>query len=147
MKAALVDAVKSAARQVELANNALMQLIRAENDPLLNAVLDIFPDATVSPSYWSDKKITVSEYFYDLDGFKDGEFMGKLERLIDLTDDWVQETKDHAESLRRTYEFRYGDLEVRVIGYAKEDNPTCRKVKVGEEIKTVVEEKFEIICE
>ena len=146
MKVALVNAVKDAAKQIETANKAMMQLVRAENDPLLNAVLDIFPEATVSPSYWSNNQISVSKYFYDLDGFKDGEFMGRLERLIDLAD-WTQETKEQAESLRRTYVFRYGDLEVRVIGYAKEDNPTCRKVKVGEEIKTVIEEKFEIICE
>ena len=146
MNAALVSAVRSVTHSIESANNSLKVLLKAADDELVNKVLDALPDPQIRSSYWETSEIVISSYFYDLDGFKDSQLMIPLERLLDMVD-WEQETKDVASSLRRDYMLKHGDLEVRLVAYAKEDNPTCRKVKVGEEVKTVVEEKFEIICE
>ena len=146
MKEALIRAVRSITHSIDSANNALKVLLKATEDELVNKVLDVLPDPNVSPSYWDTDDVTITAYFYGLDGFKDSQLMIPLERLLDMIE-WEQETEDVASSLRRDYRLMHGNLEVRLIAYAKEDNPTCRKVKVGEEVKTVVEEKFEIICE
>jgi hypothetical protein len=146
MKDALLDALKEAHENMASSQIAIKALLNASSNPLINAVLEILPDATVYAPMYDAGTINISEYSYGLDGFKDSVFMSKLERILDLAQ-WKQETKDRAESLGREYKFTHNNLTIRLIGYAKENNPTCRKVKIGEKIRTVVEEKFEIVCE
>ena len=146
MNEAIVRAVRSVTHSIDSANNALKVLLKAADDELINKVLDAIPNPEIRASYWDDSEIVIASYFYDLDGFKDAQLMIPLERLLDMVE-WKQETRDTASHLRRDYTLKHGDLIVNLVAYAKEDNPTCRKVKVGEEVKTVVEEKFEIVCE
>lgn len=146
MKDALLEALKEAHDNLANQQIAIKALLNASSDPLINAVLEILPEAMVHAPIWDAGMVSISEYSYGLDGFKDSVFMSKLERILDLAQ-WEQETKDRAESLGREYKFTHNNLTIRLIGYAKENNPTCRKVKIGEKIRTVVEEKFEIVCE
>lgn len=127
----------------------IQRLNEARDYPLLASILEILDtEDRVSVSV-TKYGISVHIVMTSLNGFKDPRLMVPMERILDLSSDWQTETTDYAATLNRDFRFSL-DLNnkyytVIFAAYAKTDNPTCRKVKVGEE--TQVTDKFEIICE
>jgi hypothetical protein len=86
----------------------------------------------------------------DLAGFKDEKLEKILETFVDADE---MSTTDCAEQLNRDFffTFKLGDtdskIKVSIYAYAKQDNPTCRKV-LKEVKQRVVEDKvYEIVCD
>lgn len=80
-----------------------------------------------------------------LDGFKCELLSGILFDLMGELPEATMETKDYAHSLNRDYTFSTKNLRFRIAAYAKEDSPTCKKVKVGSKVVEV--DEFKIVCE
>lgn len=79
-----------------------------------------------------------------LEGFKDQRLTRLLFAIMCLDGVKEQTTEDWAEALNRDYHFIVGDrTEITVSAYVKSDSPTCRKVKIGEEMKLVAQYKIE----
>lgn len=79
-----------------------------------------------------------------LDGFKDQRLSRVLFAIMCLDAVEEKDTTDWAEALNRDYRFKVGaDIEITVAAYVKSDSPTCRKVKIGEEMKLVAQYKIE----
>lgn len=137
-----LDAIKSYTEQIQRLNEA-------RDDSLLSSILKILDNEDRVNVSVTKYGVSVHIVMTNLNGFKDPRLMLPMERILDLSSNWQTETTDYAATLNR--DFRFGlDFEnkyytVVFAAYAKTDNPTCRKVKVGEE--TQVTDKFEIICE
>jgi hypothetical protein len=80
---------------------------------------------------------------YDLESFKHDRLAKVLGYLSETMDN--MESEDWAHSINRDYRFTSSTHGVTVSAYVRDDSPTCRKVLVGTELKTV--EKFEIVCD
>jgi hypothetical protein len=83
-----------------------------------------------------------------LSGFKDLRLDTTLCGLVNIGK--ATGTQDYASLLNRDYMFEvsFDDgtlISVIISAYVSEDSKTCRKIKVGEEYKTV--DKFEIVCD
>ena len=94
-----------------------------------------------------------------LNGFKDE----LLEKLITVVTDFGDSNFNHvkcttdecAQVMNRNYNYGFYstpersswnyDIAVQISAYVSSDSPTCKKIKVGEEIKVV--DKFEIVCD
>ena len=137
-----LDAINDYTKQIQRLNEA-------RDYPLLSNILEILDSEDRVSVSVTKYGISVHVVMTGLNGFKDPRLMVPMERILDLSDDWQSETTDYAATLNRDFRFSL-DLSnkyytVIFAAYAKTDNPTCRKVKVGEE--TQVTDKFEIICE
>jgi len=80
---------------------------------------------------------------YNLESFKDDRLANVLGYLSETMDNMKSE--DWPQSLNRDYRFTSSTHSVTVSAYVRDDSPTCRKVVVGSELRTV--EKFEIVCD
>jgi len=80
---------------------------------------------------------------YNLESFKDDRLANVLGHLTETMDD--MKTEDWAQSLNRDYRFTSSTHSVTISAYVRDDSPTCRKVVVGSELRTV--EKYEIVCD
>ena len=92
--------------------------------------------------------ITLNTALYGFPGFKDAALIKLLSRF--LYADYTS-TKEYAASLNRDYTFWFRQpgsvwIRVRICVYVKADSPTCQKVLVGSETKTIVEDRYEIVC-
>jgi hypothetical protein len=80
---------------------------------------------------------------YNLESFKDDRLANVLGYLSETMDNMKSE--DWPQSLNRDYRFTSSTHSVTVSAYVRDDSPTCRKVVVGSELRTV--EKYEIVCD
>jgi hypothetical protein len=91
-------------------------------------------------------------YLPNLDGFNDRKLTMILDSLLYVDGLEATKTSDYPNSLNRDFrfEFKYGPawyeaIVVSIAAYVREDSPTCRKVLVGTETKTV--ETYKIVCD
>jgi len=87
---------------------------------------------------------TINIYMHNLDSFKDSRLLNVLEYFEDLGNAKT-DTRDYAQSVNRSYRFKYDNFMVRVDATVRSDSPTCRRVVVGTEIAKI--EKYEIQCD
>ena len=80
---------------------------------------------------------------YNLESFKADRLANVLGYLSETMDNMKSE--DWPQSLNRDYRFTSSTHSVTVSAYVRDDSPTCRKVVVGSELRTV--EKYEIVCD
>ena len=82
----------------------------------------------------------------DLDSFKDDNLVSLLEALDNMG--LEVETKDYAGSESPNREFRYetDDYRLTVDAWVKSDSPFCKRVKVGETSRTIVDEEWKLEC-
>lgn len=79
-------------------------------------------------SMWgSSPRVTVA--LHDLDGFKSP----RLTRVLDLLETVgdSESSTDWPAQYNRDFEYRVGEIKVRVSAYVMTDSPTCRRIQVG----------------
>lgn len=87
---------------------------------------------------WGGNGLVVRMYMYEAESFKCDKVMARLWALENWEGLEKQDTMDYPSALNRTFSYRYADgLRVNFDVYVKTDSPTCRRVIVSEEIKTV----------
>lgn len=102
----------------------------------------IFSHAFVSTS-WDEPKLHVS--LYGAESFKDPRVINSLAYLTGSFES--DETVDYASALNREYRFKGVGFNVTLDVTVRSDSPTCRKVKVKEEIKTFTDAVYKIECD
>lgn len=118
---------------------------RAELMPILKMLAPLLSSETdyvyiSAGTYTTSVNVTMRK----LDGFKDDRLSQVLYVVMFLKGVEMSETTDYPESLNRDYHFKVGeDITITIGAYVKNDSPTCRKVKVGEEMKLVAQYKIE----
>ena len=108
--------------------------------PLLKLVaFDSTKESNIAiESGWNGNGLVVRMYMYDAESFKCDEVMARLWALENWEGLEKQDTMDYASALNRTFSYQYADgLRINFDVYVKADSPTCRRVIVSEEIKTV----------
>lgn len=91
-------------------------------------------------------------YLPNLDGFSDRKLTMILDSLLYVDGLEPTRTSEYASALNRDFrfEYKYGPawydaIQVCIAAYVREDSPTCRKVLVGTENRTV--ETYKIVCD
>lgn len=82
---------------------------------------------------------------YRADSFKDPRVLDALALLNGSFPEC--ETEDYAAALNREYRFKSERLCVTLDVSVRSDSPTCRKVKIGEELRTYTDTKYRIECD
>jgi hypothetical protein len=92
-------------------------------------------------------RVQITIRFRDLESFKDEKLISILETIDTMG--LEAETRDYtgSESPNREFRFETNDYRLVVDAWVKSDSPLCRRIKTGETIKTVVEEKWDIECD
>lgn len=89
-----------------------------------------------------------------LTGFKDPRLVDLLAAYVDMGA--TTSTKDYPAALQREFEIRLpfegkveqaGSILISISAFVASDSPTCRKVLVKQESRTVIQETFEIVCD
>ena len=90
-------------------------------------------------------------YLPNLEGFNDRKLTMILDSLLYVNGLEPLPTTDYPNSLNRDFrfEFKYGSswyetIVVSIAAYVREDSPTCHKVLVGTETRTV--ETYKLVC-
>ena len=83
----------------------------------------------------------------DLDSFKDERLVSVLEMLE--SKGWTGSSHDFAfsEQPNRDYVYDTGNWTLTIDARVKSDSESCRRVKTGETIRTVVDEEWKIECD
>jgi hypothetical protein len=116
--------------------------------PLLKLLaFDDTKDSNISvEAGWGGVGLSIRMYMYDAESFKSDLVMSRLWVLENWEGLVKQDTTDFPAALNRTFFYRYADgLRVHFDVYVKADSPTCRKVVIGEETKTV--QTYAIQCD
>ena len=90
-------------------------------------------------------KPDVTFYYDNLDGFKDGRLLAVLDYLGCLDGARTPRSYEYAQSLNRTYNFDFGEFNIRVDATVRSDSPVCRKVIVSTEL--IKQDKYKIVCD
>lgn len=92
-------------------------------------------------------RIQITIRLRELDSFKDEKLVGLLEAIDQM--ELQAETRDytHTESPNREFRFEANDYKLVVDAWVRSDSASCRRVKTGETIKTVVEEQWSLECD
>jgi len=79
----------------------------------------------------------------NLESFK----TGRIVKVLQVMEAFgaSRRTEDWADIVNRDFKYDMGKYDVTLCAYVREDSPTCRKVAVGSEVKTVV--TYEIQCD
>ena len=82
----------------------------------------------------------------EMESFKDARLIRILEALDDMG--LNVETRDYAncESPNREFTFETDDFQLTIDAYVKLDSPFCKRVKVGETTRTIVDEEWKLEC-
>jgi hypothetical protein len=112
--------------------------------------------ASVSLNVYSDSA-SVYMHLRRLDGFKDDLLIKTIVAINDYAMDngykVFVENDEYASSLNRDYRFHLSKtdyswdsyLDISISAYVRDDSPTCKKVKIGEEVSVV--DKYMIVCD
>jgi hypothetical protein len=91
-----------------------------------------------------DNQLSFTYSMYNLSSFKDSSLEDLLTKLLD--NNFIpKETSDYPNILNKDFSFEKDNILIKIAAYVASDSPTCRKVKVGEEIQVV--DKYEIQCD
>ena len=142
---AYAQAIESAMSRIECAKRALATL-KAQRKSMSKVLISLekigVKDFLISTNV-GDDKTSLFINMDDLESFKDPKLVAVLEYFSNLATE--VESKDWPDYLNRDYRFISDTIDVKIGAYVKSDSPTCRKVLVGTELKTV--EKYEIVCD
>lgn len=109
---------------------------------LMEKLFGIYSNAWIST--WESKpKLHVS--VWNADSFKDERVLSALSFLNGEFD--ADGTVDYASVLNREYRFSNDRFSVALDVSVRSDSPTCRKVKIGEELRTYTDTKYRIECD
>jgi hypothetical protein len=118
--------------------------------------LDNLDYASVSLNIYSNSA-SVYMHLRRLDGFKDDLLIKTIVAINDYAMDngykVFVENDEYASSLNRDYRFNLSKtdyswesyLDISISAYVRDDSPTCKKVKIGEEVSVV--DKYMIVCD
>lgn len=149
------DALKGANQDLRrLANDLKASRQSAtKNRKLMLDILSCFDlaDHTYRPSIsFSAYGGRVSSTIEKLDGFKDPKLVRLLSALIEMGTS-EEKTNDSPEYLNRDYRLKIpapmGEIEVCIYAYAKEDNPTCRKILKSVSHRVVEDKTYDMVCD
>jgi hypothetical protein len=92
-------------------------------------------------------RIQITIRLRELDSFKDENLAGLLEAIDGMG--LEAETRDYtgSESPNREFRFEANDYKLVVDAWVRSDSSSCRRVKTGETVKTVVEEQWSLECD
>jgi len=142
---AFASGLADAKRSVESAT-AQLNVIKTNRKPI-GKVLRALEKVTLSSERMylmvSNNQPHIYIGMYNLESFKDDRLANVLGYLSETMDNMKSE--DWPQSLNRDYRFTSSTHSVTVSAYVRDDSPTCRKVVVGSELRTV--EKYEIVCD
>jgi len=152
-----VQAVDIAVKSISKSRNRLMYYrnqLSAVRGQLIRIIKDVCPEPIgelwgndfgmhcVVDGEFCEPSITM--YMHGLDSFKDSRLLKVLEYFDNLGSTKADST-DYAQSLNRTYRFKYDSFIVRIDATVKSDSPTCRKVVVSSEL--VKRDVYAIQCD
>jgi hypothetical protein len=141
-------AIASSQSDVTYAKRRLANLRSAKRDamPLLKQIAPALGNedyVNVQPE--GNERVVVSITLDKLEGFKDQRLTHVLYAVMCMADVEEETSRDYPSIMNREYRFKVGGHRVIVNAYAKEDSPTCRKVKVGEKMEVVTQ--YAIQCD
>ena len=96
-----------------------------------------------SPIGFGETQKIMAFLYVTANGFKHPDVVRTLEFLTGEFPD--VKSKDAEYSLSRCYSFEKPEMKVEFTVYVEGENPTCRRVEIGEE--TTTRKKYRIVCE
>jgi len=92
-------------------------------------------------------RVQITIRLLQLDSFKDDKLVTLLEAIDSMG--LKAETHDYtsSESPNRDFRFETDEYQLSVDAWVRSDSELCRRVKIGETIKTVVEEEWALQCD
>ena len=110
-----------------------------------NQVYGDWENGVYTPGY-TTPRLNATIRIRDLESFKDARLIRILEALDDMG--LNVETQDYAnnDSPNREFRFETDDYHLTIDAYAKSDSPFCKRVKVGETSRTIVDEEWKLEC-
>jgi hypothetical protein len=110
-----------------------------------NQVYGDWENGVYTPGY-TTPRLNATIRIRDLESFKDARLIRILEALDDMG--LNVETQDYAnnDSPNREFRFETDDYQLTIDAYVKSDSPFCKRVKVSETTRTIVDEEWKLEC-